>query len=207
MFENREAAARELARSLRRYAGQAPLVLAVPRGGVPMARILAAELDGDLDVVLVRKLRAPHAPEYAIGAVDEAGRVELRMAGLDEAYVRAEVERQLATLRRRRAAYGASQDPAGRTVIVVDDGVATGATLVAALRSVRARGPARLIAAVGVAPPETARRLLHEADEVVVLETPPRFTAVGQFFADFRQVSDAEVLAHLHQHRQRQVGR
>ncbi|MGE0707520.1 MAG: phosphoribosyltransferase [Planctomycetota bacterium] len=199
-FEDRTAAARDLARRLSRYAGQDPLVLAIPRGAVPMGAVLADALDGDLDVVLVHKLGAPYQPEYAIGSVDETGRIEVRDPSFDETWVRKEAARQLEVLRRRRASYGAElerQDPAGRVVIVVDDGVATGATMRAALRAVRAQGPSRLIAAVAVAPPDTASLLRQEADELVILATPPNFAAVGQFFADFAQVEDAEVVAHL----------
>lgn len=206
LFENREAVARELARRLEPYRGRSPLILAVPRGAVPMGRILAERLDGDLDVVLVHKLGAPYMPEFAIGAVDELGRVELRERGFDPDYVEREVRRQLVALRARRARYGGvceRQNPAGRIVIVVDDGVATGATLTAALRFVRAEGPARLVAAVGVAPPQTACDLAAEADEVVVLDTPPDFFAVGQFYADFPQVSDREVIEHLRAHQSR----
>lgn len=206
LFESRQVVARELARRLVDYLGQAPLVLAIPRGAVPMARIVAEALEGELGVVLVHKLGAPYAPEYAIGAIDEQGRIELREQGFDPAYVQREAQRQLTALRARRARYGEvcpRHDAAGRTVIVVDDGVATGATLTAALRSIRAEGPARLIAAIGVAPPATAAELAGEVDELVVLDTPPQFYAVGQFYAEFPQVSDREVIEHLRAHGRR----
>jgi predicted phosphoribosyltransferase len=204
VFQDREEAARLLADRLRPYRGQNPLVLAIPRGAVPMGAIIAEALEGELDVVLVHKLGAPGNPEYAIGSLDEAGHVYLsdaaRAAGADAAYLERVKRDELATLRRRREQYTPVRppiDPAGRVVIVVDDGVATGFTMLAALRALRAKKPARLVAAMAVAPPDTLRRLETEADEIVCLDVPEYFYAVGQFFADFPQVSDAEVIAAL----------
>lgn len=204
VFRDREEAARLLADRLRPYRGGSPLVLAIPRGAVPMGVIIAGALEGELDVVLVHKLGAPGNPEYAIGSLDEAGHVYLsdaaRAAGADEAYLERVKRDELATLRRRREQYTPVRppiDPAGRVVIVVDDGVATGFTMLAALRALRAKKPAKLVAAMAVAPPDTIRRLETEADEIVCLDVPEHFYAVGQFFADFPQVSDAEVIAAL----------
>lgn len=202
MFRDREDAARQLATRLTHLRGEHPLVLAVPRGGAPMGRIIADELDGELDVVLVHKLGAPGNPEYAVGAIDENGEVELRGSqSLDaDTDLQAESRRQLDRLRERRARYSPVRppiDPAGRTVIVVDDGAATGATLLSALRLVRAKGPQRLVVAIGVAPSDTVERLETEADEVVCPEAPVFFAAVGQYFQRFDQVEDDEVVALL----------
>ncbi len=203
-FEDRIDAARQLAVALARYRGKNPLVLAIPRGAVPMGRLVAQELGGELDVVLVRKLGAPGNPEFAVGAVDEAGWTYIAEwaaeAGATQAYLADETSAQLATMRARRALYTPSRhpfDPAGRTVIVVDDGLATGATMIAALHSVRARHPARLVCAVPVASPDSLEKVRPHADEVVCLDTPPGFHAVGQFYRTFGQVEDREVVATL----------
>lgn len=193
-----------LADRLRDYRGRSPLVLAIPRGAVPMAKIIAERLDGDLDVVLVHKLGAPGNPEFAVGSVDERGHVYLsdfaNMEGPNGEYLEQEKQAQLQTLTARRRRYTPVRpplDPAGRVVIVVDDGIATGATMIAALRAVRDSHPARLIAAAAVAPPETVKKIRNEADEIVCLETPEFFYAVGEFFREFDQVSDEQVIADL----------
>lgn len=203
-FRNREHAARLLAEKLGAYRGQDPLVLAIPRGAVPMGKIIAEALDGDLDVVLVHKLGAPDNPELAIGSVDESGHVYLGEhaydLGVDDDYINKEKQAQLSTLRKRRAQYTPVRpplDPTSRTVIVVDNGIATGASMIAALRAVRAKRPQKLIAAVAVAPPETIARMRTEADEVVCLYEPEFFMAVGQFFDDFSQVTDEQAIAIL----------
>jgi putative phosphoribosyl transferase len=169
-----------------------------------MGRILAEKLEGDLDVVLVRKLSAPDQEELAIGAVDESGEVYLhpyaRRLGVSEDYLAQEKEKQLKLIQSRRLSYTPGRtpsDPRGRTVIVVDDGVATGATMISALHAIRAKRPGKLIVAIGVAPPETLVRLREAADEVVCLYAPEEFYAVGQFFEDFSQVTDQEVLSIL----------
>lgn len=201
-FRNREDAAALLADRLDVYRGQHPLVLGVPRGAVPMASMIAEALGGDLDVVLVRKLRAPGQPELAIGAVDEAGTV-LKGRYFDIAsgdYVREEVRAQQEILRRRRELYTRAQpaiDPAGRVVIIVDDGIATGASMLSAIRSVRAQRPRRIVVAIGVAPPESLAAMRAEADDVVCLHAPEDFYAVGQFFEAFPEVTDDMVVEAL----------
>jgi len=211
-FENRTEAGLLLARRLAEYRGRRPLVLAIPRGAVPMGKIVADALDGELDVVLVRKLRAPYNPELAIGSIDETGAVyldpDIRHLAND-AYLEAEKKSQLATLRQRRQQYepaGAPIDAGGRIAIVLDDGIATGSTMIAALRAVRTRHPAKLVAATGVASPEALSFISQEADEVVCLEAPLILYAIGAHFRDFRQVSDEEVVATLHEARRPRVG-
>jgi predicted phosphoribosyltransferase len=203
-FRNREHAARLLAEKLAHYRGQQPLILAIPRGAVPMGKIIADALDGDLDVVLVHKLGAPDNPELAIGSVDESGNLYLNdladELGVDDHYIAREKQAQMKTLRIRRTQYTPVRpplNPSGRIVIVVDNGIATGASMIAALRAVQAKKPAKLIATVAVAPPETIARMRKEADDVVCLYVPEFFMAVGQFFDDFAQVTDEQAIAIL----------
>jgi predicted phosphoribosyltransferase len=204
MFASRADAARQLASALEHHRGHDPLVLAIPRGAVAMGRVLADALRGELDVVLVRKLPAPFNRELAIGAIDETGWVYLAgfaaRAGADAAYIERAKEAELATLRRRRKQYTPHRppiDPAGRLAIVVDDGLATGATMIAALHATRARNPRHLVCAVPVGAPESLERVRPYCDELVCLQAPDDFAAVGQFYADFRQIEDDEVVALL----------
>ena len=200
-FEDRIAAARQLAAALSGYRGKQPLVLAIPRGGVPMAKIIADELNGDLDVVLVRKLRAPGHAEFAIGSVDESGWIYLADyasdVGATQQYIDAEVATQLEVMRQRRAQYTPVRPPidcAARVVIVVDDGLATGSTMISALHAIRAKNPLELICAVPVASSEALEKVEPNADRVVCLSTPAHFQAVGQFYREFTQVADEEVI-------------
>ncbi len=207
LFDSRREAARRLAKTLASYRGRNPLILAIPRGAVEMGAEIAEALDGELDVVLVRKLRAPHSPEFAVGSVDESGwtyrATHARAAGADEAYLEKEIAAQLELLRHRRAQYTPARAPvdaAGRIAIVVDDGIATGASMIAALHAVRAKSPAKLVCAVPVAPPETVEEVRRYADELICLEMPSDFFAVGQFYRHFPQVEDAEVIELLARH-------
>lgn len=204
IFENRTAAARQLAMALKEYRNRHPLVLAIPRGAVPMAKIVADELGGELDVVLVHKIGAPGNPEFAVGSVDESGWIYLAdyaaEVGANHEYVQKEAERQLETIRQRRMQYTPVRppiDPAGRVVIVIDDGLATGSTMIAALHALRTRKTAKLICAVPVAPPDTLDKVRDNADRVICLSTPSNFGAVAQFYQDFPQITDAEVIATL----------
>jgi putative phosphoribosyl transferase len=202
-FKSRKHAAQQLVEQLRPHCvNQNPLVLGVPRGAVPMAGIIADALAGELDVVLVRKLSHPDQPEFAIGAVDESGNTFLAewAADIDPELVEAEKQRQLTVLRGRRARYTPWRepiDPNDRIVIIVDDGIATGSTMTVALRAVRAKNPKKLIGAVAVASPDAARAVLHECDAMVYLNVSADFFAVGQFFEDFTQVSEQDVIAAL----------
>ena len=201
LFNDRIQAGHALARALQKYLGRSPLILAIPRGAVPMGRAVADDLQGELDVVMVRKIGAPYNPEFALGAVDESGWIYRNpWAGDDPAvlrHIQAESQVQLDVLRRRRAQYTPGRTPvdlAGRVVIVVDDGLATGSTMIAALHALRSRAPARLICAVPVAPPDVLEKIGAYADEVVCLHTPEDFQAVGQFYRHFNQVEDDEVI-------------
>ncbi len=201
IFANRQEAGRQLATALAAYKGQQPLILAIPRGAVPMGRTIAELLDGELDVVLVRKLTSPYSSEFALGALEESGWAYIAdyaaSAGGTPEYLEREKQRQMATLQARRAQYTPLHppiDPAGRIVILIDDGLATGSTMIAALHATRAKHPAKLICAVPVSPPDTLDKIRPLCDELVCLSAPPDFRAVGQFYQDFNQVSDDEVI-------------
>jgi len=203
-FRDREDAARQLAAALDEYRGTNPVVLAIPRGAVPMGRVLADALGGELDVVLVRKLGAPMNPELAIGAIDEQGTVMLAehapWTGATDAFVEREAARQLQRIRDRRASYRPGQPPialAGRTVIVVDDGLGTGWTRAGALRAVGVQGPAQVVCAVPVAARESLARVSRYADDVVCLATPHPFNAVSLYYRHFEADTDDEVIGVL----------
>ena len=202
-FQDRAEAANALAVALSPHRGSHPVVLGIPRGGMPIARIVADALNGELDMILVRKLGAPGNPEFAIGAVDERGSIllsrDFERTGADEAYIRHQARAQMALMRERRARYGGSgvRSLQGRTVIVLDDGLATGFTMEAALQSVRAEHPARLVCAVPVAAPDSLAEIARTADDVVCLATPQPFRAVSSYYRRFPEVSDDEVIAAL----------
>lgn len=209
MFSDRHDAAGKLARALVKYKGKHPLVLAIPRGAVPMAEIIADALQGELDVVLVRKLRSPYNPEFAVGSVDESGWSYVADyaagAGADSEYIEREKQIQLEILAQRRAKYAPPVNPEGRIAIVVDDGLATGSTMISALHALRAKHPAVLICAVPVSPPDTLEKVKKLADETVCLESPEHFQAVGQFYSSFPQVEDEEVMEILKQFHEKQL--
>ncbi|MCB1906918.1 MAG: phosphoribosyltransferase [Rhodocyclaceae bacterium] len=202
MFHDRTDAARQLAERIEASALKNPLVLGIPRGGVVVGAVLAESLGAELDVVLVRKLRAPFEPELAIGALGEDGDVFLTdfardVTGFSDAYLAEELARQAAEIARRRHAFRMVRPRAvatGRSVILADDGIATGATMLAALHVLKMQKPVELIVAVPVAPPDTLALVARHCDQVVCLLEPAWMAAIGAFYADFEQVEDAEVL-------------
>jgi len=205
-FRDRVEAGRLLGRELKGLGLKNPLVLGIPRGGVVIAREVAAELSADLDLIISRKLGAPQNPELAIGAIGEGGKLflhdwlisELR---INQSYIENERDLQLMEISRRKARYREilpREKIAGRDTIITDDGVATGATFQAALWTVRHENPGRLIAALPVAPEEAILKLAIDADEIICLRCPSLFSAVGQFYINFTQTSDDEVIQILH---------
>ena len=203
-FKDRSYAGRKLSRALAHYRNREPVVLALPRGGVPVGAEVAKALDAPLDLILVRKIGVPFQPELAMGAIVDGNeplvvRNEnvIRLLGIDEAAFKAVCDDELAELERRRQRYlGGRQQAeiAGRTAIVIDDGLATGATTRAALRATRRRNPKTLVLAIPVAPTDSLGDMRGEADEVVCLESYPDFGAIGLYYSDFSPVPDQEVI-------------
>jgi putative phosphoribosyl transferase len=203
-FANRKDAGHRLAARLANYKDRHPVILAMPRGGVPVAAEVAAALHAPLDLVLVRKIGVPFQPELAMGAVVDGDspiivRNEdvIRMAGVPDSEFAAVCEKELAEIERRRRVYLGERKPvevANRPVILVDDGIATGATTRAALRGVRMRKPSEIVLAVPVAPTDTIEALESEADTILCLESHVDFGAIGYFYTDFTQVTDEEVI-------------
>jgi putative phosphoribosyl transferase len=203
IFADRNDAGRRLAVMLGHLKERQPLVLALPRGGVAVGFEIARALGAPLDIVLVRKIGVPWQPELALGAVTDGGSPETFIdrdlasaLEIDESYIRQETAHQLEEIERRRETYCADRPPleiTGRTAIVVDDGIATGATMRVALRAVRHRNPAHLVLATPVGPPETIEAFRKDADEVICLETPPALGAIGIYYIDFHQMGDVEV--------------
>ena len=209
-FSNRTEAGRELAKALAFYKEQHPVILALPRGGVLVAAEIATALEAPLDLVLVRKIGVPFQPELAMGAVVDGqeplvvrNEQVIRMAEIKESEFDAIRDRELEEIERRRKLYLENRphsEVTGQTVIIVDDGIATGATIRVALRAIRMRKPRRLILAAPVAPTQSLDELRTEADEIVCLEDYEDFGAIGLYYSDFRQISDAEVIKLLAQH-------
>lgn len=212
-FEDRVEAGRILVRHLEEYRRDVPLVLAIPRGGVIVGSEIAEELGGDLDIILTRKLGAPGNEELAIGAVAESGDVFLnselaRSVNATESYIEQERVLALAEIARRVQAYRSSRprtSAQGRIVIVTDDGVATGATMQAAIWALRQEQPKRLIIALPVGPEDTLNSLRGDADEIICLQSPHYFQAVGQFYREFAQTTDEQVLQALARSQQEKV--
>lgn len=206
-FDDRSDAGRRLAKALAEYRGRGAVVLALPRGGVPVAAEVAAALNAPLDLILVRKIGVPTQPELAMGAVvDGTAPIVVRneevieLSGVTADEFDATCASELAEIERRRKLYigdRARADIAGQVVIVIDDGIATGATTEAALQAIRKRKPKELVLAVPVAPRDTVEKLRSEVDSLICLETPEPFGAIGYFYRDFRQISDREVMAIL----------
>lgn len=204
-FKDRSEAGKKLAKALKRFADRHPVILALPRGGVPVAAEVAAALKAALDLVLVRKIGVPWQPELAMGAVVDGGtpiivRNEdvIRDAGVDEAEFKRVCDHELAEIESRRRRYFGDRPPIdvkNRVTIVIDDGIATGATIRAALRATRMRAPKALVLAVPVASTEALAELDKEADDVICLEAHDLLGAIGFYYSDFRQTSDEEVIA------------
>lgn len=207
LFQDRTDAGRKLAQALTNYKAQHPVVLALPRGGVPVAAEVAAALNAPLDLVLVRKIGVPSQPELAMGAITDGGEPAIvrnweiiEMCGIGTEEFDAICNRELAEIERRRKRYlgdRARAEITGELAIIVDDGIATGATTLAAVKAVRARKPKELVLAVPVAALDTVKKLHAEVDAIVCLDTPEELGAIGYFYRDFRQVDDEEVVAIL----------
>jgi predicted phosphoribosyltransferase len=202
MFNDRAEAGRTLAKSLSDYKGKKVVVFAIPRGGVVLAYEVAKALDAPLDLIIPRKIGAPNEPEFAIGAVTEDGTTILNQdaiqyLGVSDVYIQQEVKRQIAEIKRRMKrylGYGPRPSVEGKTVILVDDGIATGATIRAAIASIRKKKPDSIVLAIPVGPPDTVEELRKEVDLVVCLMTPEPFFAIGQFYRRFEQLDDEEVV-------------
>jgi putative phosphoribosyl transferase len=214
-FQDRREAGALLAAELAEYRGKKAVVLGIPRGGMVVADEMARALNAEVDIVLAHKLRTPGQAELAMGSVSEDGKLFLNPdvvegLGIEEAYIQQEKERQMAEIARRTGLFRRVRprlELAGRSVIVTDDGVATGATYQAALWAVRLEKPARLVAALPVGPEDTIVRLAEDVDEMVCLRTPPFFAAVGQFYARFDPVEDEDVLKILESEQGKAPGR
>jgi putative phosphoribosyl transferase len=207
MFCDRQEAGRMLANELAGLSLHAPVVLALPRGGVPVAAEVAAVLKAPLDLVIVRKVGAPGNPELAVAAIVDGdppdvvlNREIVEAYNLDDAALATLVKRERPELQRRRTLYRGSRSPlsiAGKTAVLVDDGAATGTTMKVAIRALKRRSPTAIVVALPIAPPETVAELSQEADRIVCLAQPPHFRALGYYYRNFEQLDDEDVLAAL----------
>jgi predicted phosphoribosyltransferase len=205
LFKDRVDAGVKLAEELLNYKKDNPVILAIPRGGVVVGYEIAKKLGAPLDIVVPRKIPAPSNPELGIGAVMQDGTVIIDEHIKDyllvpDKYIEEETEKQIREIERRMKAYRGDKKPISlenRVIILVDDGIATGVTMIAAIRSIRKQNPQKIVAAIPVGPPSTIKRIKEEADEVVVLISYELFEAVGQFYTDFRQTTDDEVITLL----------
>jgi putative phosphoribosyl transferase len=213
MFADRKTAGRQLSQRLQYLRHEEPVVLALPRGGVPVGFEIAEGLDAPLNIVLVRKIGVPWQPELALGAVVDGADPHVVIndslaaeLAIDESYIKSETARQLEEIERRRKLYLGDRPPvplAGRTVIVVDDGIATGSTVRTALRAIRNAGAGKIVLAVPVAPRDALDELRGEVDEIICLSTPSPFIAVGAHYAEFAQLADADVILLLEERHKR----
>ncbi|KHD88268.1 MAG: hypothetical protein OM95_08905 [Bdellovibrio sp. ArHS] len=198
-FKNREEVAVLLLKKLMKYKNQNPLILGIPRGAMPMARIIAEELNGELNAILIHKIPAPNQPELAIGSVGLSGKIYplslIKEYSIPDSYVQAAAKKQLEVLKRRKAQFQLPElNCKDRIVIVVDDGIATGATALGAINEIRSQHPKKIVLAAGVVPESTSAKMRSLVDEFIVLEEPEYFYAVSQFFEEFKEVTDDDVM-------------
>lgn len=201
MFKDRTEVGKLLAEKIHKMGFERPMLLAIPRGGVPVAKEIAVEIHAPLDLVITRKIGFPGQPEFAIGAVSQEGEIlvdeqTVRSMAVSEEYLKKEAAVQTREIRRRLERYRGKRpypDLAGKDVIIVDDGIATGNTVLAAIESVRLKKPRSITLAIGVAPPDTLRKLSSKADSIVCLDSPEPFYSIGEFYASFEQVEDDEI--------------
>jgi len=203
MFKNREEAAFLLLKKLKKYKGFSPIIVGIPRGAMPMAKIIAQGLSGELNVILIHKIPAPNQEELAVGSVGLSGTIyplpTKKHLSISEDYLAAEAARQVSNLlKRKRMLQPQDLKCEGKIVILVDDGIATGATAFGAIKEIQVQKPKKLVLAAAVVPPSTAKALRKEVDELIVLSEPPHFYSVSQFFENFEQVTDDQVLKILH---------
>ncbi|MGE5086385.1 MAG: phosphoribosyltransferase [Bacillota bacterium] len=199
IFKDREEVAMLLLQKLMKYKNQNPLVLGIPRGAMPMARIIAEGLNGELNAILIHKIPAPDQPELAIGSVGLSGKIYplslIKEYSIPESYVQAAANKQLEVLKRRKAQFQLPElNCRDRIVIVVDDGIATGATAIGAIHEIRSQHPKKLVLAAGVVPESTSDKMRSLVDEFIVLQEPEYFYAVSQFFLEFKEVTDEDVV-------------